>query len=223
MMLGVITNGFLLSDRIVDGFNEAGLSELQVSIDGVKPTPAAPKALDVLRSRLERLAGRARFKVVLSAVIGAGAPTAEVEGIVRFARDHGFRPRVLLRHGADGQLAPDADLLQTYSHVPDLVGRSLRESPRYRRQLVASGESPFRCRAGSRYLYIDQDGIVRWCAQTTEAFGRPLAEYTPDDLRRQFYAHKPCNTRCTIGCARSCSRIDRWFPQPREKADAHRA
>jgi MoaA/NifB/PqqE/SkfB family radical SAM enzyme len=222
VMLGVITNGFLLSDRLVDGFNEAGLGDMQVSIDGVRPNGETQKALDVVRPKLERMAGRAKFRVTLSAVIGAGAPSAEIETIVRFARDHGFRSRVLLRHDADGQLAADADRLQAYAHVPSLIARTVRDSRRYRRQLVARGESPFRCRAGSRYLYVDEEGTVRWCAQTAGAFGRPLADYTGDDLRRQFYTYKTCNARCTIGCARSCSMVDRWFPQPRGQADASR-
>jgi hypothetical protein len=87
---------------------------------------------------------------------------------------------------------------------------------------MARGRSPFRCRAGSRYLYVDQEGIVHWCAQTAEAFGIPLAEYSADDLRRQYNTHKACNPRCTIGCARSCSRPDQWFPQAREEVHAGR-
>jgi hypothetical protein len=106
--------------------------------------------------------------------------------------------------------------------VPGLIARTVRDSPRYRRQLLARGESPFRCRAGSRYLYIDEAGVVRWCAQTASSFGVPLTDYSIDDLRRQFYTYKTCNAGCTIGCARSCSMVDRWFPQPREQADANR-
>jgi MoaA/NifB/PqqE/SkfB family radical SAM enzyme len=222
VMLGVITNGFLLSDRLVEGFNEAGLGDMQVSIDGVRPNGETQKALDVLRPKLERMAGRARFRVTLSAVIGAGAPSGEIETIVRFAREHGFRSRVLLRHGADGQLAADTGRLRAYAHVPGLIARTVRDSRRYRRQLVERGESPFRCRAGSRYLYVDEAGVVHWCAQTAAAFGVPLTDYSADDLRRQFYTYKTCNAGCTIGCARSCSMADRWFPQPREQADANR-
>lgn len=222
VMLGAITNGFLLTDAIVDGFNDAGLGELQISVDGVRPNEVTYKALDVLRGRLERMATRARFKVTLSAVIGTGVPREEIETIVRFARDHGFRPRVLLRHGDDGQLAPSGETLQPYADVPRMVGVYHRDSIAYRERLVERGESPFRCRAGSRYLYIDQEGIVHWCAQTAQSFGLPLSQYTAEDLRRQYYTYKPCNARCTIGCARSCSLVDRWFPQPREADDARR-
>lgn len=222
VMLGLITNGFLLTERLIEGLNEADLGEMQVSVDGVTANETTNKALNLLRGRLEHLAQRAKFKVVLSAVVGSGASSDDVMTIVRFARDHGFRPRVLLVHGADGQLAQGAESLGAYAPVANLIGRHYRDLARYRQQLIARDEAPFRCRAGSRYLYVDEDGMVRWCAQTREVFGIPLDAYTADDLRRQYYTYKPCNVRCTIGCARSCSQPDRWFPQADESGHAGR-
>jgi hypothetical protein len=67
---------------------------------------------------------------------------------------------------------------------------------------------------------IDPAGVVHWCASTVERFGIPLSAYTVDDLSRQFSTWKPCNARCTIGCARSCSLADRWFPQRGENTGA---
>jgi MoaA/NifB/PqqE/SkfB family radical SAM enzyme len=222
LMLGVITNGFLLSERVISGLNDAGLGELQVSVDGVHGNDVTRKALEAVRPRLDQLARLARFKVILSAVLGTGVPAADVETIIRFARDYGFRPRVLLAHGADGQIAHDRGRLRPYAQVPRLIRRFRRDPVRYREQLLARGESPFRCRAGSRYLYIDQGGIVHWCAQTAGRFGIALDVYSEEDLRRQFYTWKPCSSRCTIGCARSCSVVDRLFPQNGGAAGAGR-
>jgi hypothetical protein len=78
---------------------------------------------------------------------------------------------------------------------------------------MEEGRAPFKCRAGSRYLYVDEDSIVRWCSQQRDAFGIPLADFTHDHLREQFHTRKPCADHCTVGCARTCSAYDGWRPQ----------
>lgn len=212
-MLGMISNGFLLSARLIEELNEAGLTEMQVSVDGVEPSELTIKVLRPLRPKLKELARRARFKVVLSAVVGSGASSDEVIEVVRFAREHGFRPRVLLVHASDGQLGLSSQDLQAYRRVQRMIGRHYKDLFSYREALITRGEAPFRCRAGSRYLYVDEHGLVRWCFHTASVFGKRLSEYTYDDLREQYHTPKACNVRCTLGCARSCSMLDRWLPQ----------
>lgn len=212
-MLGLISNGFLLEPSIVDALNQAGLTDLQISVDGVTPNEVTIKVLKPLRPKLEMLARRARFKVVLSAVVGSGASFEEVAEVVRFARDHGFRPRVLLIHDPKGQLALSPEDLRSYRRVQRLIGRHWKDLRDYRDRLLEGGVAPFRCRAGSRYLYIDEHGLAHWCAQTMDRFARPLGEYDAEELRRQYYTAKDCNAACTIGCARSCSQVDFLFPQ----------
>ena len=77
-------------------------------------------------------------------------------------------------------------------------------------RLIEHGRAPFKCRAGSRYLYVDEHGVVSWCSQTRGEFARPLAEYTWHDLREQFHTIKPCNTHCTVGCVHRVSTMDFW-------------
>ena len=50
--------------------------------------------------------------------------------------------------------------------------------------MIETGEAPFKCRSGSRYLYIDEFGSVHWCYQTRESFSKDLLAYTYADLRR---------------------------------------
>src|SRR5688500_16210369 len=44
MMAGLITNGFLLSEKRIEGLNEAGLDFLQISIDNVVPDEVSKKS-----------------------------------------------------------------------------------------------------------------------------------------------------------------------------------
>jgi MoaA/NifB/PqqE/SkfB family radical SAM enzyme len=208
----LITNGFRVTPRLVEELNAAGLTDLQISVDGVHPTETTIKVLDHLRSRLEVLARAARFRTVVNAVVGS-APRSEALEVVRFAKSLGLVPRVGLIHDGAGGLRLSPDQRAELEEVNALIGRRGREAADYRRQLIERGEAPFRCRAGARYLYVSEHGRVHWCSQTTALFAKDLAEYTAEDLARQFHEPKPCADRCTVGCARSASAYDAWRGQ----------
>ncbi len=208
----MITNGYRLTRTLVEGLNTAGLTDLQLSIDGVHRSRATIKVMDGLRHRLDTLARHARFRVVLSAVIGAAPPEEALE-VVRFAKSRGFVPRILLLHDEHGHVGPSPEELAAYYEVKRLLGRAGREARDYRERLIREGAAPFRCRAGARYLYVDEFGKVHWCSQTKDLFSKDLAEYGVEDLERQFYTAKPCNERCSIGCARTASAYDEWRSQ----------
>lgn len=206
------TNGLRLDERLVDGLNREGLTNLNVSVDGVRPNGTTVKVLDTLRKRLETLARHARFAVVLSAVVGS-SPPEEVRQVVEFARAKGFTPRVLLLHDEDGQVRLPPEQLQAYARAKAQIGRAAKEGRDYRQALIETGTAPFRCRAGARFLYIDEFGMVRWCAQTRSAWGKDLLQYGLDDLREQFYTGKPCSVQCSVGCVRTASAYDQWRAQ----------
>jgi MoaA/NifB/PqqE/SkfB family radical SAM enzyme len=208
----MISNGFLIKEEIVDQLNEAGLEELQISIDGVHPNEMTKKVLDRLRGRLEILARSARFRVVVSGVLGS-APAGEALEVVRYAKQSGFVPRVLVLHGDKGQMDLTAEVIDEYREIGRVIGRRFTESNDYRMRMLRHGSAPFRCRAGSRYIYVDEHGNACWCSQTRDEFSIPLGDYTPEDLARQFATAKTCNARCTVGCARTCSSKDEWRAQ----------
>src|SRR5438067_1835785 len=121
----LITNGYLLTPKLIEALNDAGLTDLQISVDGVKRNAVTVKVLDPLRVKLRELARRARFQVVVSAVIGS-APPAEALEVVRFARAHGLTPRIILLHDGSGRLNLSAEELATYREVKHLLGRAGR-------------------------------------------------------------------------------------------------
>ncbi len=215
----MISNAYLFTERRVEQLNEAGLTDLQVSIDGVKTNAMTVKVLDPLRDKLRMISERARFTVTLSAVVGA-APPHEVLEMVDFAREMKFVPRVLLIHGEDGQVKLSAEELAAYEEAKRRIGRRFKESHGYRERLLDGKPAPFKCRSGARYLYLDEFGVVHWCSQQRDDFAKPLMEYTIDDLKEQFDTIKTCCTYCTVGCARTSSAYDEWRPQ-RKQAPPH--
>ncbi len=218
---GMISNGFFLRPELIEALNQAGLQEMQISIDGVNGNDTTQKVLTNLKKRLQWLREHARFQVIVSAVIGA-CPPEEAEEIVSFARAMGFTPRVLLVHDQHGQLKLNREEIKTFERIVEKLPRSWREFSSYRKRLVNEGTAPFKCRAGSRYLYVDEFGDVHWCSQTRTVWSKPLMEYSLTDLREQFYSYKSCHATCTLGCVRSASQFDNWrrqsMPGPTENS-----
>ncbi len=208
----MITNGFFLTKELIEKLNESGLQDMQISIDGVKPNDMTVKVLDSLRKRLDLLQQYAEFNVVVSGVVGACPPEESFE-VIQYAKEKEFRPRVLLIHGPDGQVHLNAEELKVYERIKKLIPKNFYEMSDYKDRIIREGTSPFKCRAGSRYLYVDEEGLVTWCSQTRHLFSKPILEYTEDDLKEQFYTYKSCHDRCTLGCVRSSSSADNWRKQ----------
>lgn len=208
----MITNGYRLSRDLIEALNKAGLTDLQISIDGVMPNETTVKVLKPLRKKLSLLAEYARFKVVLSGVIGSSSPEEALE-VIDFARGNGFTPRILLIHDDKGKLKLNKENLQAYREVKKRIGFRLEDPDGYREKLISQGRAPFKCRAGSRYLYIDEFGQVHWCSQTKSAYSRELLNYGLEDLHKQFDTPKTCSETCTVGCARTASAYDEWRHQ----------
>ncbi len=211
----MISNAYLFNAEKIQKLNEAGLQEMQISIDGVLPNDITIKVLKPLRNKLEMVAKEAQFKVVLNSVVGS-APPEEVLEVIDFAKEFDFVPRVSFIHDDNGQICLDTDGFELIDEIKKRLGKRFFNGGDYRQRLLDAGEAPFKCRAGSRYLYIDELGMVRWCSQTREDWGVPLLEYTKQNLKEQFHAPKSCADKCTLGCVRHCSRYDEWRGQAGE-------
>src|SRR6516164_8973830 len=61
MIVGMITNGYLLTADRIKRLNRAGLDHLQISIDNVMPDDVSKKSLKVLDRKLQLLAEHADF------------------------------------------------------------------------------------------------------------------------------------------------------------------
>lgn len=211
----LISNAYLMTEEKILALNEAGLTELQVSVDGRYGNEMTHKVLSVVEEKLRLIARLARFRVQLSGVIGACGPE-EVLAMVDVARELGFIPRILVIHDDEGQIKADQANLLVLDEAKRRMGRRFSESGGYRERLLAAQPAPFKCRAGARYLYVDEYGLVHWCSQKKSLFAKPLLDYTSADLAAQFHTPKPCTDYCTVGCVRSTSAYDEWR---RQKAD----
>jgi MoaA/NifB/PqqE/SkfB family radical SAM enzyme len=220
----VITNGYLLTPRLIESLNAAGLDSLQVSIDNVTPDPVSKKSLKLLDAKLRCLAEHATFDVTVNAVVGGGYdhPDAAL-AIGRRARELGFRSTVGILHDGRGQLRPLSSRERQVLRETLRLDRSTFSFDRYNRfqETLAVGQPcAWHCPAGGRYLYVCEDGLVHYCSQQRGHPAIPLTSYGPGDLARESAAEKPCAPFCTIGCVHRVAMVDELRERPVETLHA---
>ena len=211
-LAGMITNGYLLMPDRIQRLNKAGLDHMQISIDNVQPDEVSKKSLKVLDKKLQMLAEHANFHVNINSVVGGGIKNPNDALVIgRRALELGFTSTIGIIHDGDGQLKPLQDEeARVYFEMRNWKKRNYSRFNKFQ-EAIANGEpNDWRCRAGSRYLYICENGLVHYCSQQRGFPGVPLAEYTKADLKREFLTEKTCAPHCTVSCVHQISYIDHW-------------
>src|SRR5579884_1260125 len=209
-LAGLITNGYLLTADRVKRLNDAGLDYLQISIDNVMPDDVSKKSLKVLDKKLQILAEHADFHVNINSVLGGGIRNPEDALTVgKRAMELGFTSTVGIIHDGDGQLRPLAPReREVFLEMKKFEKRHFSRI-NYFQESIANGQpSNWRCRAGARYLYICEDGLVHYCSQQRGFPAKPLEDYTVEDIRREYITQKSCAPFCTISCVHQISYFD---------------
>jgi MoaA/NifB/PqqE/SkfB family radical SAM enzyme len=225
----LITNGYLLSRDRIRRLNRAGLDHLQISIDNVLPDDVSKKSLKLLDQKLQWLAEQGAFDVTVNSVVGGGIRNPEdALTITRRARELGLSTTVGIIHDHGGQLKSLDDRQRAILEEIVATGQSTFDFANYNRfqRNLANGQpNDWHCGAGSRYLYVCEDGLVHWCSQQRGHPGIPLEQYGPEDLRRQYHEVKSCAPMCTVGCVHRVAQVDelrqdperalaQWFSSP---------
>lgn len=212
MIAGLITNGYLLTAGRIERLNGAGLEHLQISIDNASPDEVSKKSLKVLDQKLVLLARHAVFQVNINSVLGSGVKDPEdALAIAHRAVQLGFTSTVGILHDHEGQIKPlGPHEIEIFEEIMDLGKRSFSRFNAFQHNIARGREHDWRCRAGSRYLYVCEDGLVHWCSQQRGYPGVPLAQYTSEMRRREYSTQKPCAPRCTVSCVQQIAVMDNW-------------
>lgn len=219
MMAGLITNGYFLVPKRIEALNDAGLDFLQISIDNIEPDDVSKKSLRLLDKKLEHLKDYATFDVNINSVLGGGIKNPEdARTINNRARELGFSTSIGIIHDGGGRLKPLApgerkvfdEVSAAISGSGQLIKNLYSGIRRFQDNLADGKPNEWRCRAGGRYLYICEEGLVHYCSQQRGYPGVPLDTYTTDDIRREFSTPKSCAPYCTVGCVHRVSTMDFW-------------
>jgi MoaA/NifB/PqqE/SkfB family radical SAM enzyme len=219
MLAGLITNGYFLVPKRIHELNRAGLDFLQISIDNVEPDEVSKKSLRLLDRKLQDLKAHATFDVNINSVLGGGIKNPEdARTINTRARQLGFSTSIGIIHDGAGRLKPLGSVeRKVYDEVsaaingPWQIVKNLYSGIRSFQDNLADGRpNDWRCRAGARYLYVCEDGLIHYCSQQRGYPAVPLETYTIDDIRREFVTPKSCAPYCTVGCVHRVSTMDFW-------------
>jgi MoaA/NifB/PqqE/SkfB family radical SAM enzyme len=222
IVASLITNGYLLTRKRIEAFNRAGLEHLQISIDNVRPDAVSKKSLKVLDRKLRYLSESAEFAVNINSVLGSAVRNPDdALAIGKRAIELGFTCTVGIVHSGDGQLQPlSRREREIFDELKDLGKRGYTRMYRYFQENLARGKpNNWSCRAGARYLYICENGLVHYCSQQRGYPGIPLEKYTVQDIRREHRTVKGCAPFCTVSCVHDASLVDFWrapqdLPEP---------
>ena len=212
MVAGLITNGYFLVPERIQRLNRAGLEWLQISIDNVNPDEVSKKSLKVLDKKLQSLAEFADFHVNINSVVGGGVCNPQdALTIGKRALELGFSSTIGIIHDGEGQLQPLQDEeRRVYHEMKAMEKRSFTRINSFQDNIAQGLPNQWRCRAGARYLYICEDGLVHYCSQQRGYPGIPLEKYTLDDIRREYLTEKSCAPHCTVSCVHQVSILDSW-------------
>ncbi len=213
--VSITTNGFLLTEKLIKKLNEAGLSNLQISIDVLETdrTGYIQKSLQKLLPKLELLQKHANFDVHANIVLCESTKLSFIETLTKI-RAFGFNVSVGLMHDEEGQIEIEGD---EYLKLWDELFQSGEPYPLndydYGRKLLQGEKPKWKCRSGSRYLYIDEFGLVQYCSSQRNRLNKPLTQYTLHDLKKQSGQYKGCEEGCSLLCVYRDSMLDN---EPRE-------
>jgi MoaA/NifB/PqqE/SkfB family radical SAM enzyme len=221
IIVTLITNGYLLTPERIQRLNRAGLEHLQISIDNVQPDDVSKKSLKVLDRKLQWLAEYAEFDVNINSVLGAGVQNPEdALTITRRALELGFETTVGIIHDHSGQLRPlqgkEKSVFEQIQSERKPAFWAFAYDNLFHKNLALGQPNDWHCRAGSRYLYICEDGLVHYCSQQRGYPAIPLEKYTSEDIEREYWTQKECAPYCTISCVHRVAMIDLVREKPRE-------
>jgi MoaA/NifB/PqqE/SkfB family radical SAM enzyme len=212
--VSIVTNGFLLRNGVIEDLNAAGLNNLTVSVDTLNadPTRYIQKSFRSLKTRLQRLRNLARFDVHVTAVLCESSKD-DFQQLVKEIEEFGFRMSVNLIHNHKGYIAIEG---QPYLDLYEDFYRNGKPFTfidyEYGKKLLQGEEPKWKCRAGARYMYVDEHGNVELCASQLGRLKKPLLEYTKADLDENANSYKGCEEGCSVGCAFRCSLVDNDKP-----------
>lgn len=217
----LISNGYLLTVERIKRLNRAGLDYLQISIDNVLPDDVSKKSLKVLESKLQNLAEHAEFSLTVNSVLGSSIGRPEdALAVAQRSLGLGFTSTIGIIHDDNGQLqALNEQQKRVYDEILTLGKKSFFNFSyfnQFQKNLILGLPNDWHCRAGSRYLYICEDGLVHYCSQQRGHPGIPLASYTKTDLERENKAVKSCAPLCTVSCVHQVAMVDHLREHPHE-------
>jgi MoaA/NifB/PqqE/SkfB family radical SAM enzyme len=202
MTTGMTTNGFLLTERILEELLDAGLGRLQISVDSLKPKAGIPKSLKTLRGKIA-LAAKYPIWFRVNTVI-CEETVDEVVEVAELCFSLGVGINFSVVHHR-GRLAAGDNAGRFLEKVAWLRERKKQgaviDTPyylmHYYERALTGRPMDWTCQAGSKTFYISPDGHFHWCYHIPSQVD--FLSVTRADLSANR-DKKGCETECGVDC-----------------------
>ena len=231
MIAGLITNGYFLVPKRIEGLNHAGLDFLQISIDNVEPDEVSKKSLR--RARQEAAAPRGARRLRRQHQLGRSAAASRTPRTRASSTRARARARLLdLDRHHPRRLGPaEAARAGGTQGVRRGLGSHQRpvaglQEPLFGDSRTSRTTSPTASRttgAAAPARAISTSARTAWCTTARSSAATRACRSSPtrlDDIRREFATPKPCAPFCTVGCVHRVSTMDFWRSPQRQDAPA---
>lgn len=186
---GMVTNGMILTKKVLDELICAGLSSLTLSVDGLSDhhnwLRNSPKAFDCLQVAMDAI-GKSKLKHKDAVTCVNPRNLGELDSIGELLIEKGFNSWRLFRIFPSGRAFQNSDLLLSFDDTMKMINWIKENRRRYNERglllnfacegylpieesLVVRGE-PFLCRAGVNIAGILADGTVTGCTNNAPFF-----------------------------------------------------
>ena len=208
--VSITTNGGLITKEMVEKLNRAGLANMEVSIDTLYADRSGyvQKSLKTIGPKLTILKEHATFDVHVNLVL-CDNTKEHFQQTLKEIEDHGFIASIDLLHEADGRVAIGGEEYLKLWDYHYKEGKPITAIDYdYGKQLLQGERPKWKCRAGSRSLYVDEFGLVQYCSSQRGRLNKPVESYTRKDLKEQSKTFKGCEEGCGLLCVYRDSLID---------------
>lgn len=204
------TNGFLLTRKLLQELEEAGLQVMQISVDRMTPSPVTKKSFKTILPKLDYFT-ESKISLHITGVICADT-LPESKAVLETGLSRGIPTEVRLVH-ADPlnrfrvERGSKEELLDFIDSMIERKrrGKKIHTSEailNYQRSLLCNEPVEWTCLAGYKLFFVSAQGKFWICSMVHT--DKHIMDVTPDDL----YANnrkKSCQAGCGVYCAVSTS------------------
>jgi MoaA/NifB/PqqE/SkfB family radical SAM enzyme len=208
------TNGFMLTPRLIQDLQTAGLDSLQVSVDRMTPIPATRKSLKTLMPKLALLK-KSQLPFSLSGVLFQDT-LGEARAMLDYGLSQGIPTHFRLVHaGPNGHFGVDPGEKEALQSLLDLQRQEKTHGSKihtswhllhYQHALLNGEKIEWTCVAGYKYFFVSSQGRF-WLCSSNHQPNIALMDVTPELLRSYLYK-KDCQEGCGVYCIISESLVN---------------
>ena len=183
---------------------------MQISVDTLEPSDDQfiQKSLKSVGARLRALKDVAKFSLHVNAVL-CRQSVDDLDQLVSEVRALDIPISIGLAHDDEGRIGIQGEpYLSAWESFYAQAGHFSAIEREYGSRLLR-GETPdWHCRAGHRYIYVDEFGKVQYCASQRGYLDRDVTGYRRRDMLTAGALKRTCATGCSVACAYRCSAVD---------------